>query len=296
MKKLLLSAAFVAATFAVSAQNFNVVNLVANGFFEKEGYVQSVPGGYTWEPWNQQNYLSVLPDWELATGGEWNGGIELRHNDEALGEGDGDARPYGDFNYLHFLGFNDNGWTSINANQVVTDLVPGRTYHLEYAIMVQWPTAEQTKNGWAPDPDYGFSVAAVDKNAEGKEVAGMELIKKNLGAEADALDINNSYMVNVGPYEFTAPADGKVFLNLYLQNSYGDKNKKEPDLWMNVDCVRIYSEEGDETPKTGVNDVEVAEQDAPAVYYNLQGVEVANPAEGALYICKKGNKVTKVVL
>lgn len=296
MKKLLLSAAFVAATFAVSAQDFSVVNLVANGFFEKEGYEQYIPSAYDWEPWNQQHYLSYLPDWELATGGEWNGGIELCHNDEVLGEGDGDARPFGDFNYLHFLGFNDNGWTSINASQVVTDLVPGRTYHLEYAIMVQWPTAEQTSNGWAPDPDYGFAVSAVDKNAEGKEVAGMELIKKNLGAEANDLEINSQWMVNVGPYDFTAPADGKVHLNLYLINNYYQGNKKEIDLWMNVDCVRIYSDEGDETPKTGVNDVEVAEQDAPAVYYNLQGVEVANPAEGSLYICKKGNKVTKVVL
>lgn len=296
MKKLLLSAAFVAATFAVSAQDFSVVNLVANGFFEKEGYEQYIPSAYDWEPWNQQHYLSYLPDWELATGGEWNGGIELCHNDEVLGEGDGDARPFGDFNYLHFLGFNDNGWTSINASQVVTDLVPGRTYHLEYAIMVQWPTAEQTSNGWAPDPDYGFAVSAVDKNAEGKEVAGMELIKKNLGAEANDLEINSQWMVNVGPYDFTAPADGKVHLNLYLINNYYQGNKKEIDLWMNVDCVRIYSDEGDETPKTGVNDVEVAEQDAPAVYYNLQGVEVANPAEGGLYICKKGNKVTKVVL
>lgn len=33
-------------------------------------------------------------------------------------------------------------------------------------------------------------------------------------------------------------------------------------------------------------------EDAPAVYFNLQGVEVANPANG-LYIVKRGNKVTK---
>ena len=33
-------------------------------------------------------------------------------------------------------------------------------------------------------------------------------------------------------------------------------------------------------------------EDAPAVYFNLQGVEVANPTNG-LYIVKRGNKVTK---
>lgn len=38
-----------------------------------------------------------------------------------------------------------------------------------------------------------------------------------------------------------------------------------------------------------------AETDAPAVYYNLQGARVENPAEG-LYIRVKGNKVEKVIL
>lgn len=293
MKKLLLSAAFVAATLGVVAQD--APNMVANGYFEWNGYEQSVPGGYTWAPWNEQKYLDVLPGWELATGGEWNGGIELMVNHEEFGEGDGDLRPEGDFNVLRFLGYNDNGWTSINANQVINNLVPGRTYHLEYIIMVNWPTAENCSKGWAPDPDYGFAVSAVDKNTEGKEVAGMELIKKNLGAEANELDINNNDFVAVGPYDFTAPKDGKAYLNIYLRNDYTQGNKKSPDLWMIIDCVRIYSDEADEVP-AGVNGVEVAEQDAPAVYYNLQGVEVANPAEGGLYICKKGNKVTKVVL
>lgn len=45
---------------------------------------------------------------------------------------------------------------------------------------------------------------------------------------------------------------------------------------------------------TGVENVEV-EANAPAVYYNLQGVEVANPENG-LYIVKQGNKVSKVLV
>ncbi len=45
---------------------------------------------------------------------------------------------------------------------------------------------------------------------------------------------------------------------------------------------------------TGVEDV-VIEENIPAVYYNLQGVEVANPQNG-LYIVKRGNKVCKVAL
>ena len=44
----------------------------------------------------------------------------------------------------------------------------------------------------------------------------------------------------------------------------------------------------------GISGVEVAE-DAPAVYYNLQGVRVANPEKG-LFIQVKGGKAAKVVL
>ena len=38
-----------------------------------------------------------------------------------------------------------------------------------------------------------------------------------------------------------------------------------------------------------------ASDNAPAVYYNLQGVEVANPENG-IFIRRQGNKVTKVAL
>ena len=40
----------------------------------------------------------------------------------------------------------------------------------------------------------------------------------------------------------------------------------------------------------GVEGIEV--ETAPAVYYNLQGVQVENPTSG-IYIVKRGNKVTK---
>lgn len=45
--------------------------------------------------------------------------------------------------------------------------------------------------------------------------------------------------------------------------------------------------------ESGIEDIEAA--DAPAEYYNLQGIRVADPASG-LYIKRQGNKVTKVIL
>ncbi len=47
--------------------------------------------------------------------------------------------------------------------------------------------------------------------------------------------------------------------------------------------------------KTSVECVAVVAEEVPAVYYNLQGVSVANPENG-LYIVKRGNKVSKELI
>ena len=47
----------------------------------------------------------------------------------------------------------------------------------------------------------------------------------------------------------------------------------------------------------GIDDIvaDEAEANGPAVYYNLQGVQVANPESG-IYIVRRGNKVTKELI
>ena len=46
---------------------------------------------------------------------------------------------------------------------------------------------------------------------------------------------------------------------------------------------------------SAVSDITVEDSDAPVVYYNMQGVRVANPANG-LYIRVQGKKATKVLV
>ena len=57
----------------------------------------------------------------------------------------------------------------------------------------------------------------------------------------------------------------------------------------------IYADEFN-SGTSGIEDITVDEAvedtDAPAVYYNLQGVQVKNPDNG-IYIVRRGNKVTK---
>lgn len=46
---------------------------------------------------------------------------------------------------------------------------------------------------------------------------------------------------------------------------------------------------------SGVNDITIDDANAPAVYYNLQGVRVNNPQNG-LYIRVQGKNVSKVAI
>lgn len=34
----------------------------------------------------------------------------------------------------------------------------------------------------------------------------------------------------------------------------------------------------------------------PVEYYNLQGVKIAEPKKGTLYLCKQGNKTEKIIM
>lgn len=68
------------------------------------------------------------------------------------------------------------------------------------------------------------------------------------------------------------------------------------NYWHPVFDLRLEKWDSEYTGyQAGIEDVEMNEEEAPAVYYNLQGVRVANPANG-LFIKKQGNKVSKVVV
>lgn len=60
-----------------------------------------------------------------------------------------------------------------------------------------------------------------------------------------------------------------------------------------VDAVGVAQLKFTAADAAGISDVVVDENsDAPAVYYNLQGVKVANPENG-IYLVRRGNKVVK---
>lgn len=275
MKKFLLSLAAVAVATAAYAEG---PNLVKNGSFEEPGVEASVPGGYTWEPWNTYENIDVLPGWTLSTGGEWNG-ITMWMEEP----GDGDARPEDDTHYLRLFGYNDNGWTDLSASQIVTGLTAGTSYKLSFVMGVSWCPADQTAWNSAPDPDYYVSVSEVDGEAAGKEIA-----KFMTPCTEDGYTDQDFQAFE---YDFTAPADGKVYLSFVLPNNYYEGNKKNVDLFMDIDLVKIYDPNG-----TGAVNGIVVDNEAPVEYYNLQGVRVSGDNYKGVVIRKQGGKSLKIAL
>jgi len=65
--------------------------------------------------------------------------------------------------------------------------------------------------------------------------------------------------------------------------------KFTPTGTLNISTITVTYKPG---TRTGVDDIAVDAEDAPAEYYNLQGVRVENPTPG-LYIVRRGNTTTK---
>lgn len=103
--------------------------------------------------------------------------------------------------------------------------------------------------------------------------------------QAAACFINNPDLYrNYVEFELTEPA--KVWVGL-------KKDLAEPTQYWSpfrdYTLERYVASEG-----SAVSEVEVADENAPVEYYNLQGIRVANPENG-LYIVKQGKKVTKQI-
>ena len=71
---------------------------------------------------------------------------------------------------------------------------------------------------------------------------------------------------------------------------------------INVNPIGYYGWGGEASEGTitldlgGVNDVEIDNSNAPVRYFNLQGVEVANPEQGQIVIKRQGTNSTKVIM
>lgn len=133
-------------------------------------------------------------------------------------------------------------------------------------------------NGWAGDEVmtetsagvFTVTMASISGEFKFRKNANWDV---NYGADGNAnITINGDYAVKQGGDNFSIAATQNVTFTLNT----------------NTNVLTVYADS-----LTAVAEIE--EDNAPAKYFNLQGVEVANPING-LYIKVQGKKATKVLV
>lgn len=134
------------------------------------------------------------------------------------------------------------------------------------------------------DGDAPYLVAGTDKTPA---FDGLNVIAFNTGADAA---LASAITVSTDPVTVATPeTEADLIAEVHTWSSFSATKNFEgyPAL---VEFENITS---------GITDVVVKDNEAvangPAVYYNLQGVQVANPESG-IYIVRRGNKVTKELI
>lgn len=150
-------------------------------------------------------------------------------------------------------------------------------------------------------PQMSSPVADTFKaGTEGTPVAPTETTLEDLNAEPlnSLVEIKNIKVAageQGGRYFDMSDANGNT-ITLYnqfdLEIITGDNINVTGIVCKYKDAYQVYAIST--TPASGIETVEI-DNNAPAVYYNLNGVQVATPTSG-LYIVKQGNKVSKVII
>ena len=94
-------------------------------------------------------------------------------------------------------------------------------------------------------------------------------------------------------YEITIETDGALDeCNVIFNSGSGQQS----DDNVKVRNYGVYTSKGD-TGLSGVSTIVACDDsDAPVEYYNLQGVRIEHPTNAGVYLVKKGNKVSKIII
>ena len=146
----------------------------------------------------------------------------------------------------------------------------------------------------------------VNYAAENEAKSGQHIIVMDEQSTKAAEWINPDFTSGAGYNTITAVPVNSDQVDIYVYNCTGDfsvdGNKvgaiAGARLTMSIGDPIYVPEEPDlvekpDEPSTGIDDI--LTDDAPAVFYNLQGVEIKNPTPG-IYIVRRGNRVTKELL
>lgn len=277
MKKFLLCATAVAMAFTANSAEVKLVGGYNDwntetglAFEEKEGaYVLTVE--------------SLLPDFKIVEDGAWLGSETPLTLGEALTLGDTGMGGNIVFADANLKAVANATLTFVSDTKTLTVTGENGDVTITYGIHGNFFTSEWT---------------TVDmKLYEGAWVVAFEALE-NASGEFGIKQLTNgaqtAWYAAPQDAEYVTISGAVADLACVTENSTNFKVEGLSGTWtfkFDATNATLSVEEGDQT---GIAVIE-AGSNAPAVYYNLSGVRVANPQNG-LFIKKQGNVVTKVLV
>ena len=281
MKKLLLSAASVAMSLSAMAATWAMPGtyqdwkLETNHFNEENGVLtQTIPDLYG-------DFKIVVFDGAPAWGNEWcsNGSPVENNVAYEMAHGGDNALMAG--NNAHYLNAKVTITTDdINNPTTVSILIEAESVQ---SGDDQWFLVGDTPLTWGftTSPKFEKGENGVWTLAYTGTITDTFKVVKN-AAWANSYSTKGEIALDT-EYTLDGPADP-------IENM-----KPAAGPWENPTFTLTVGDDVKLKVTTGTGAIENIEADnAPAVYYNLMGVRVENPENG-LFICKRGNQVTKVI-
>ncbi len=282
MKKLLLSAASVAMSLSAMALTWTMPgtyqgwSLENNIFTEENGVLtQTIPDLYS-------NFKIVAYEGSASWDNSWGSNGNTVENGVVyeMSKGGNDAFMAGGDQNLHYY----NAKVTVTPDDVNN---PTTVSILIEAESVSAPDDEWVIVGDTP-LEWNFNGPKFEKGENGVwtlaytgTISQAFKVVKN-GAWANSYSTKGEIALDT-EYTLDGPADPI------------DNMKPAAGPWENPTFTLTVGDDVKLKVTTGTGAIENIEaDDAPAVYYNLMGVRVENPENG-LFICKRGNQVTKVI-
>lgn len=174
------------------------------------------------------------------------------------------------------------------------------TYNEDYQELIFGALPIDTNNYGLAPWNYGYEVYVNDElfvfNAELYELDNDITLIPYEGFEYNYnFYLNTDYIYDETTWILV---DEKVVMSVSMGNQEGLDIQKigvravYTDGEGNTTYSEIINSDGTTGTTTGIN--VISNDNAPVKWYNLQGIEVANPTAGAVYLRKQGSKTTKV--
>lgn len=137
-------------------------------------------------------------------------------------------------------------------------------------------------------------------NGANATISGNNAVSFTMENAANQITVANEGITNTTPIDITYTDAAGVSSDNVPDNTVVVTNCTNPKLFnITNEGLTLAAKDGNliltKKVQSGVEDVMAEDADAPAEWFNLQGIRVANPENG-IYIRRQGSKVEKVVL